>query len=240
MAAMIQNDEEKEWMIPLLSFRNEIAVKDDRLLRDFRRMSGAVQLFHDRPIPGPYKQETRENLLRKLLKAQKWVRENGPDSVKGIALISPAELHEIRRIWLLEKHEMEDNLPRIFEETTGQAFPSVVLEEDQPFGAEEMAILRDVCGERSLHFEMVRDLLWVERNHRTMARRSGLYQALEAAIKRCFFDGEEDATLRELGKSEFRKASAAVMTAEPEELLGVVESLVNGNGELPGGDADDI
>ena len=56
MQAMIQNDDEKEWMLPLLELRNELDVADDRPLRDFRRMTGAVQLFHKRPIPGPYKQ----------------------------------------------------------------------------------------------------------------------------------------------------------------------------------------
>ena len=56
MSAMIQNDEEKEWMLPLLELRNELDVADDRHLRDFRRMNGSVQLFHDRPIPGPYTQ----------------------------------------------------------------------------------------------------------------------------------------------------------------------------------------
>ena len=33
------------------------------------------------------------------------------------------ELHEIRRIWLNEKHEFDDSLPRIYEEVTGEEFP---------------------------------------------------------------------------------------------------------------------
>src|ERR1043166_1331357 len=67
MTAMIQNDQEKEWMMPLLALRNELDVTDDRHLRDFRRMSGSVQLFHDRPIPGPYTQESREQWMMPLL-----------------------------------------------------------------------------------------------------------------------------------------------------------------------------
>ena len=39
MQAMIQNDQEKEWMLPLLELRNELD-GDDRSLRDFRRMNG--------------------------------------------------------------------------------------------------------------------------------------------------------------------------------------------------------
>ena len=45
MSAMIQNDDEKEWMLPLLELRNDLDVADDRHLRDFRRMNGPVQLF---------------------------------------------------------------------------------------------------------------------------------------------------------------------------------------------------
>ena len=52
MAAMIQNDAEKEWMLPLLDVRNALDVRDsdgtrsDYHLRDFRRLNGAVMLFH--------------------------------------------------------------------------------------------------------------------------------------------------------------------------------------------------
>ena len=99
MNAMIQNDQEKEWMLPLLELRNELDISDDRHLRDFRRMSGDVQLFHDKPIPGPYVQSARERWLSKVLQAQQWVREHGPEHVRNIYLISLEELHEIRRIW---------------------------------------------------------------------------------------------------------------------------------------------
>ncbi|MBE8233348.1 MAG: DNA phosphorothioation system sulfurtransferase DndC [Endozoicomonadaceae bacterium] len=54
MAAMIANDEEKEWMLPLLQLRNEIDINDsnkakksnkiarDKSNRDFRRMNGSL------------------------------------------------------------------------------------------------------------------------------------------------------------------------------------------------------
>jgi len=226
MAAMIQNDEEKEWMLPLLEFRNELSKRDDRNIRDFRRMSGHVQLFHDRPIPGPYKQKVRESWLRKLLEAQTWVRENGPEVVRDLELISMAELHEIRRIWLLDKHEMEDSLPGLYAEVTRQTFPAQELEDNRPFGAEEMSILQELCGDDELHFGMVRDLLWVEQSHRTMARRSGLYEALETAITRAFYEGEEDATERAQERAGHKTAAALVMDAEPENLEQLLEDLL--------------
>jgi hypothetical protein len=47
MEAMIKNDEEKVWMTPLLERRNELDKPDDRDRRDFRRMTGRVQLMGD-------------------------------------------------------------------------------------------------------------------------------------------------------------------------------------------------
>ena len=129
MTAMIQNDDEKHWMTPLLQFRDKLDVKDDHHQRDFRRMAGYVQLYSakrttettsedgtsriteyvDSPIPGPYLQPTREMLLRELLKAQRWIQENGPPNVADIELVTLDELQAIRRIWVIDKHEFEDS-----------------------------------------------------------------------------------------------------------------------------------
>lgn len=193
MQAMIQNDSEKEWMLPLLELRNALDVHDDRNLRDFRRMSGHVQLFHDAPIPGPYTQPAREAWLRKLLHAQQWVRENGPSHVRNIELITLDELNEIRRIWVVEKHEIEDILPSVYEESTGRMFPVRSMDDATPFSSGEMRLLEETCGDR-LHFELVRELLDVELRHRSMARRAGLYEALEQAFRRGFYEDEQDAT----------------------------------------------
>ena len=76
--AMIQNDTDKEWMQPLLDLRNALDVPDDRPLRDFRRMSGHIQLFNDRLVPGPYTQAARQKWLEDLLRAQLHVQIHWP------------------------------------------------------------------------------------------------------------------------------------------------------------------
>lgn len=196
MTAMIQNDSEKEWMRPLLELRNELDVADDRHLRDFRRMNGKVQLFHDRPIPGPYTQTAREGWLQRVLEAQTWIRSHGPETVRNIELISMAELHEIRRLWVFEKHEIEDHLPGIYQDMTGDPFPGNPIDDHFVIGATEVDDLADICGDDRLHFELVRELIDVERRYRTFARRSGLFRALEDAMTRHFFDDETDAVDR--------------------------------------------
>ena len=193
MSAMIQNDEEKEWMLPLLELRDALDVTDDRPLRDFRRMNGKVQLFHDRPIPGPYTETARHDWLRRLLEAQVWIRQNGPDYVSNIELISMEELHEIRRIWVFDKHEIEDALPRIYQDATGEPFPGPSFDDVLVLTADDLGVLRDLCTDDQLHYELTRELLDVERQFRTMTRRAGLFEALERTLRRGYYDDEDDA-----------------------------------------------
>lgn len=200
MTAMIQNDVEKEWMLPLLELRNELDVRsaetgkrDDRHLRDFRKMTGALQLHNDRLVHGPYLQAARERWLRKVLEAQRHIQENGPPDVADIKLISLEELREIRRLWVVEKHEIEDSLPRIYEEVLGEPFPDGRMDDSFAFGRAEIDILREICGEDELHFQLTRELLDIERQHRTMARRSGLFKALEQSLRRGSYDSAAEA-----------------------------------------------
>jgi DNA sulfur modification protein DndC len=192
MAAMIQNDEEKEWMLPLLELRNKLDVSDDRDQRDFRRISGRVQLHGDRLIHGPYTQEAREKWLRELLKAQRHIRENAPENVRDTQLISEDELREIRRVWVIEKHEFEDRLPIVYEKIMEEPFPDESLAPHLPLGADELVELRDLC-DGDLHYQLVRDLLDVERQQKLSLKRRDLLDELEGTLERHFYDGEEDA-----------------------------------------------
>ena len=196
MSAMIQNDEEKEWMLPLLTLRDELDVVNDKPLRDWRRMHGGVMLFHDQPVHGPYTQSSREHWLRRVLEAQTWIRQNGPDHMKNMDLITMPELHAIRHIWVFDKHEIEDSLPRIYAEVTHEEFPGQPLNEHMSLGADDIDILRDICDGDDLHFEMTRSLLSVERRYRTMARRAGLFTEMEDVIRRSFYEGVDDASER--------------------------------------------
>ena len=197
MQAMIQNDDEKQWMLPLLELRNRLdppkTPDSDRALRDFRRSNGAVQLFYDRPIPGPYTQEARESWLQQILKAQCHIRTHGPETVRDIDLITLHELRAIRCIWVIEKHEIEDNLPRIYEDSIGEPYPDPRLDDNTVLGVQEVRLLREICGGDHLHFQLVRELLSAEMRYRNMLRRTGIFDAIERAFMRSFYTSEEDA-----------------------------------------------
>lgn len=216
MTAMIQNDEEKEWMMPLLDIRDaldfrrdhkgEYAENADYDIRDFRRMSGAVQVMSGgRPIPGPYIQKAREEWLKMLLTAQTHIRRNGPPEVRTIELITMEELQEIRRIWVVDKHELEDSLPRIYREATGSEYPGRPLDDNLVIGEKEMAVLAELCGDDRLHYELVRELLSITRQQRSSARRAGLHGTLEKAFLRHFYDSRDDAVERARQLAEQRK-----------------------------------
>lgn len=208
MTAMIQNDEEKSWMMPLLDLRNALdfrqgdldgndAENTDRHLRDFRRMTGAVQIMSNgRSIPGPYTQEARESWLSKLLIAQTYIQKNGPDDVRNLELITLEELKEIRRIWVVDKHELEDSLPRIYQQATGTPFPEQSLDDNLVLGEAEMRELAEVCGEDRMHYELTRELLSLTLQQRRTGRRSKLNEKIEKALSRNFYDNREDALAR--------------------------------------------
>jgi hypothetical protein len=117
-----------------------------------------------------------------------------------LQLIAPEELHEIRRIWLYEKHEFDDSLPRIYEEVTGEKFPTRG-DEGNALRADDWEVLREVCGDDPAFFDLQVGLLGVERQFRAACRvgaarssdwRSGWRRGSTAARRkrwRCWADG---------------------------------------------------
>ncbi len=194
MSAMIQNDSEKEWMQPLLDVRDRIAdAQEGRKLRDFRRSHGQVSLYNDSYVPGPYTQDGRAQWLRLVLEAQTWVRVNGPEDVRDITLVTEDELHEIRKIWISEKYEHEDLLPSIYEEATGEPFPGPERFDDQfPFQRDDLEELSTMC-KSDLQYELLRELMSVEHNHRMAMQRSRHWGDIEAAFARSGFESPSEA-----------------------------------------------
>jgi DNA sulfur modification protein DndC len=146
------------------------------------------------------------------------IRNNGPEEVRSIDLITLPELAEIRRHWVLEKHELEDRLPVIYEEVTGESYPGGRLDDNLVLGAQELAVLREICGDDDLHYQLTRELLDVERRHRTMIRRSGLFKAMEQALRRGFYENADEAESRALERREMLNGVRAAVS-EPERLL---------------------
>lgn len=207
LTALIDNGGgDLDWLLPLRDLRDDLDVEDDRHLREYVRARGNLTLHRDRLVHGQYTEAARHHWLARVLEAQEFVREHGPEWARDLELITEEELQEIRRLWVFGKHELQDALPGIFASATGRPYPGPEhLDWTLANGAELLTHLREVCGNDDELFAMTRDLLGVERQHRTSARRSGLFADLERTIARHFYTGEDDALQR------------ARMLAPPEE-----------------------
>lgn len=199
MEAMISNDEEKAWMTPLLEFRNKFGNEElDRDRRSFRKMAGYLQGSYKQLHHGPYKKEVREEWLRDLLTIQKDINENGPEEFSDLELITMPELRNIRRIWVLEKHEFADTLPSIYEEVMGIPFSDPEWIAPEAFKGEEWDILKEVVAElypdEELAFEMAYNLIDIENHSNSLNKRKGVSDSLESCIHRTFYKNEDDAT----------------------------------------------
>lgn len=207
MQAMIQNDEQKQWMQPILDFRNKHLAIEDRPLRDFRRMNGRLTMFRDELVHGPYTQVHRIQLLRELLLTQRVVR--NADQKQGtqlIELISIEELDEIRRIWVEEKGEIEDHVPRIYADVFGASYPGKELEQ-APLDATDLSLLEGVAKEidptaANELYKLTRSLLAVQFQSMESHKRSKHLDRLEGVLQHYAFRNEEEAL-------EFARSSAA-------------------------------
>lgn len=198
MEAMISNDDEKAWMTPLLEFRNKFGNEnEDRERRSFRKMGGFLQGSYGQLYHGPYLKNIREEWLEELLTIQVEINANGPDEFSNLELITLPELRAIRRIWVKEKHEFDDSLPKIYERVTGKKFDDPEWIDSEVFGEDEWKILKQVCKEinpdEELNFEMMYSLIDVENRANSMNQRKGILDSLEACITHTFYKNEGDA-----------------------------------------------
>lgn len=198
MEAMITNDVEKNWLIPLLEFRNEFGAEEgDREKRSFRKLGGFLRATGDRLHHGPYLKDVREYYLRRLLEVEKEIQETAPKEFKDIQLITLEELRVIRNIWVNDKHEFDDSLPRIYKDVTGKDFEDPKWISNNNFNEKDWEILKNITeeqyGDEELMFELMYSLIDIESKSKTITKRKGIIKKLEDTLTSTFYKNEEDA-----------------------------------------------
>lgn len=199
MQAMIQNDEQKAWMQPILDFRNKNLTIKDRDVRDFVRLNGRVKAMDQSQelIHGPYLQEQRARLLEELLRTQKAVQSAKAVGYGRIELIGLDEIDEIRRIWVEEKGEIEDLVPKIYEKVFGVPYPGKLLE-PVPLESGDLQMLKDIAAELDPEaadrlYRLTRSLLAVQFQSMQSQKRSKHLDNLESVLKANAFRTEDEA-----------------------------------------------
>lgn len=182
MEALIDNGE--EWMEPLLEFRDWLATTVDparkREFRDIKGRDGRVIFKKDGTLAArTYTLETSKLILEKVLTVQKSVRLNGPDPQQTV--ISEEELFDIRRIWITERQDWDDSVPKIFNKVNGYDL-NWPVNDDGNFDSTQKALLTEICQEYDVPFDLMARLLEMERQSMNVARRAGVQKSINSVL----------------------------------------------------------
>ena len=163
MKKMIVNGE--EWMLPLLEFRDWLRdLRNAETARDTRRRNG-------QPGIGPFTMQTRCRILKRLLQIQEEVDQ---------PLITEEELIAIQFQWNYDGY-FGETVSTIVNKVKGDSFdmPENPIDERRK---EEFKILEEVCNEKNVSPEHIKELLEVERGKLSFLRRNGMFQDIKAKI----------------------------------------------------------
>lgn len=188
MEAMVDNGD--EWLEPMLDLRDMLAATHDPKrkaeVRSHVRKNGTVALKTygdteaDPFMRGPYTLEFCQEVLRRLLQAERAAQAEAPAG-QIVDLISQEELREIRRIWRYERHDWQDMVPVIYKEETGYTLE--LPEDDQAsVGMDDEALLGELASAHELPLGMIKRLIDTERDLQGLQRRSRIMDQLEAVL----------------------------------------------------------
>ncbi|OQP08188.1 sulfurtransferase DndC, partial [Geobacillus sp. 47C-IIb] len=171
-----------EWLMPLLRFRNWLLEnRDNEKYREKKRANGSVYLIGDEENKrlglGPYTLEHRKEILKELLKTEKQLQH--PNHPK-YELITIEELKEIRKIWF-EKGDWEDSVLSIYEEVYGHR-PNWDVEESKFLENEDIKLLKQLCHEEEVEFELVQKLVNLEFRHYGYKHRYGILKDINRIL----------------------------------------------------------
>ena len=130
-------------------------------------------------VPGPYTLEFCQEFLEKLLKAQKKVRQHGPDP--HMTLILDDEIHEIQRIWRIERGDWKNTAYQIYERILGERLV-LPYEDLGGFGAIEQNVLEEICQKNNVPTLLVSKLLNAEHESQGMAQHSRIYPKINKIL----------------------------------------------------------
>ena len=167
MKALINNG--FEWLYPLLSFRNELdAGRNISKNRRSERRNGQNAVDETGHNQGNYTDVYRAKMLRKLLETQKLVQEAKPH----IELISSQELIAIQVTWYRDG---------IFDYKVSEIFSSVYGREIfiDTMKFKEKILLEDICESNPKDYQLINDLLSLQKSKTILMNNYGLQVDLE-------------------------------------------------------------
>ena len=166
MEGLIDNGE--EWMQPLADIRNFLIETRDNpeKYRERKRRDGSE---HER-FWGPYKFETRVEILKRILNAQKLI-----EASEGIELITHQEMVLIQYHWFRDsffKTKVSEVYNRIFK-------THIDMSKQEEKFKQEADLLKISCKQEPKDVELIQDLLALQKTKTLMIRKRGLQSDID-------------------------------------------------------------
>jgi DNA sulfur modification protein DndC len=179
MEGLIENGE--EWMQPLSEIRDFLVETRDNpeKYRDPRRRNGELK----DGVWGPYLFETRAEILKRILKAQKQI-----EDTEGVELISQQELVIIQYHWFRDNF-FETKVSDIYNEVYQINIDMSKQEEKQ---REEEELLAKSCKEEPKDLKFIMDSLALQKTKTLMMKKRGLQADLENRLDQLIKEINED------------------------------------------------
>lgn len=170
MTALINNG--LTWLSPLLKFRNELAEERNLIENRLPTRRNKTEAINQM---GSYTPVYRADVLRRLLETQKEVQITKPH----IELITNQELIAIQVIWyrdLLFNNKVSDIYNNIFKN-------SLDMKQQEEKNEKELQLLQDACNNNKNDFDLIQELLTLQKNKSLLNKKRGLKDDIENRIE---------------------------------------------------------
>ena len=170
MSALIENG--LTWLKPLLQLRNELAEERNIIENRMPQRRNGTDAINGM---GPYYPKYRASVLLRLLQAQKEIQKDKPH----VELITNQELIAIQTIWYRD-FVFDQKVSEIYH----NAYKSDLDMKDHNEKKEkELELLKKSCQENPQDFELIQELLTLQKNKSLLNRKRGLKGDIETRIE---------------------------------------------------------
>lgn len=167
----------QKWLEPLLELRRSIF--DERNISENRlsvRRNGTDAVNHEGHNQGAYTPKYRAKLLEQVLETQRKLQVEDPN----LEIITNQELVAIQVIWhrdLIFSNKVSDIYNKVYNKTLDMKRYAEKVQK-------EINLLRAVCKDRPSDFDLIQELLIMQKNKALLNRKRGLKDDMERVIEK--------------------------------------------------------
>lgn len=166
-----------DWLRPLVEYRNAIERERNILENRMPLRRDGTRAVNDM---GPYYPKYRADILDRLLKTQVEIQKSHPD----VWLISNQELIAIQTIWyrdLIFDQKVSEIYHRYYQN-------DIDMKNSNERQEKESELLKEACSKQPENFELIEELLTLQKNKALLNRKKGLKDDMESRIEQFIED----------------------------------------------------